>query len=219
MPKLDTYVENIQLKSNMVDADLPSADWTALQYPSARSVYQLYDIVHPVGSVICMAENINPADALGIGTWELIDKEFRPQWIAFSAGEGWTDINGTTTNSCGCMLSGHTVSLRLMALLYNPTNDEAYSIGMLNPGFVGLVNFPMEMMNIPFTADGGEVVGNASIKKDGTFRINDGWTVKNTELVHTINLEYEVPIHATYTATPSTMLDSFCNKFYFKRTS
>lgn len=219
MAKLNTSVNNIQLKSNKVDADLPSSDWTIEQYPSARSLYNVYNLLYPVDSVLCMATNTNPATVLGIGTWELIDKEFKSHWIDISSGTGWTDINGTATTSSGCMLAGHTLSLRLLSVLKTESGDTANHLGTLNPAFVGLIEFPMVKENIPFTIDAGEVVGNASITKAGLVQINDGWTVSDGAIAHTINTEYEVPIYADYAVHYTKMLDSFCNKFYFKRVS
>lgn len=216
MAKLNTSVTNIQLKSNKVDSDVPLASWTAEQYPSAKSLYNVYSMLYPVSSVLCMAENINPADIIGIGEWELIDKEFKSRWIDISA-KGSTVIGGKLTSSSGCMIAGHTLSLRINASVSIKSSDTAYQIAKLDTAALGLSEFPMAKLDIPFTIDGGEIVGNASIYKDGVVQINDGWTVKDGNIVHAIGDTYTVPIFADYAVHYSKMLDSFCNKFYFKR--
>ena len=71
MPKLETTVDNLELKSNKIISTstvTPDA-WTDAQYPSAKT---LLNIAHPIGSVLTTSTNSDPALTLG-GSWELID--------------------------------------------------------------------------------------------------------------------------------------------------
>lgn len=227
MAKLNTYVENIQLKSNKVDADIPSKDWTEEQYPSARSLYQAFDKIHPIGSVLCMSENTNPAQLYEHGTWELIDKELESRWVQIYEGQGWNNINGhLSTSSSGtsaAYLAGHSLTIRLLISLDTPmTNDTEFEVGTINPNFIGLTELPMDKIGIPFTIDGGEIVGNASIPRTGTVKLNDGWHIVKASdgtltFERNVSTDFSVPIHVSYTIPHDKMLDSFCNKFYFKR--
>ena len=219
MAKLNTTVDNLQLKSNKVSGNLPSASWTDEQYPSAKTLYTAYNTLHPVGSIICMATNKNPGDLLGFGTWELVDKELTNNFYTLTTGKGWTDVNGTATSDSGFHISGHSLTLRLILKLNNATSDSTYIVGTIDPSYLGLTQLPLTKTGIPFTVDGGEVVGNATISTAGTVQINDGWTVSSGAISHSINLTYSVPIHASYTVPYQTMLDEKCNKFYFKRTA
>ena len=42
MPKLNTTIDNLELKSNKVIGATPSAGWTDAQYPSAKTLYSTY---------------------------------------------------------------------------------------------------------------------------------------------------------------------------------
>ena len=217
MAKLNTYAENIQLKSNIVDSDLPSRNWTAEQYPSARSLYEAFDKIHPIGSVLCMSENINPAQLYNHGTWELVDKELKTHWQALAT-SGWTAINATADSLSGCLVSGHSLTLRLV--LHANTNeindDGGLDLGTIDTTQFGLKQFPMLQYCLPITIDGGEISGNVTIEQNGLVTLNDAW---NSQGEHIIDSTYAIPISASYTISDSNMLDSFCNKFYFKRTA
>lgn len=223
MAKLPTHVDNIQIKSNLVDADLPSEEWSQSQYPSARTLYKAFDAIHPVGSVMCMSEQKNPADLLGLGTWTLIDKELTPTCIQLTSSQGWTDINGylTTANNeytSKVHIAGHSVTLQLFIKLHTAmASDNTFDLGTINPSAVGISEFPATKLGIPVTVDGGEVVANATIKLNGEVNLADGWSVTSGTIKHEIGLDYWIPIHASYTIPTSLMLDDFCNKFYYKR--
>ena len=86
MAQLNTTVDNIQLKENMITSAVAAAEWdTDAKYPSAAAVKNaiataagtaVCDIANAVGSVVITSTNSNPGSTLG-GTWELIDKEFK----------------------------------------------------------------------------------------------------------------------------------------------
>lgn len=217
MAKLNTNVENLQLKSNKVSAPVPSASWTAEQYPSAKALYDAFNCIHPVGSVLCMSTNTNPAQVCGYGTWELVDKELAKLYVDLFSGTGWTDVNATSPEQSGCLVDGHSMTLRLMLKMTAPVNDETgIVLGIINYEQFGLTGLPMHKYGIPFTIDGGEITGNVTIETNGTVTLNDAW---NPNGEHTINSSYSLPIHVSYTVSAGNMKDSFCNKFYFKRTA
>ena len=218
MAKLDTYVENIQLKSNLVDAAKPSASWTASQYPSAKALRDAYTNVHPIGSVLCMSTNTNPEDTLGYGTWTLIDKEFTPQYKYVSDNAGWTAANGSiATNYSAMYLAGHSINMRLQITITAATLDSDLLLGTLDPSAFGLTGIPHQKLHNTFFVDGGETLGAISIGTDGKVTLNETVGVLTGE--HSMNITYPLNLHVIYTVFPQHMLDSFCNKFYFKRTA
>lgn len=218
MAKLNTYVENIQLKSNLVDAAKPSASWTASQYPSAKALRDAYTNVHPIGSVICMSTNTNPEDTLGYGTWTLVDKEFTPQYKYISNNVGWTAANGSVgTNYSAAYLAGHNVNMRLQITVTAATSDSDLLLGTLDPSVFGLTGIPHQKAHVTFFVDGGQTLGAISIDTNGKVTLNETVNVSTGE--HSMDITYPLNLHTEYTAFPSNMLDSFCNKFYFKRTA
>ena len=46
MPKLNTTIDNLELKSNRVFGAMPDAAWTDEQYPSAKTLYNTYESLH-----------------------------------------------------------------------------------------------------------------------------------------------------------------------------
>jgi hypothetical protein len=88
MAQLNTTVENIQLKENMIIAGAAATAWESdSKYPSAKAVADKISAIapgkieHPVGSVLITSTNTNPSASVG-GTWELIDKEYNTKLSA-----------------------------------------------------------------------------------------------------------------------------------------
>jgi hypothetical protein len=230
MPKLTTSVENIQLTTNMVDADTPSKEWRDDQYPSARSLYSAFDKIHPVGCVLCLTENTNPAELYNHGTWELIDKEFAYYFrdLANADTDGiksWTPDTATASSPLSSgLIAGHSVTLRLALKVTSDglnyiqglenTTDTGFTLGVVNPATFGLTLLPMKYNGIPFVIDDGSLVGIASISQEGTVTVTDCWSPDGT---NTIKADAAINLNLSYTTQLEYMIDSFCNKFYFKR--
>lgn len=217
MPKLNTSVDDIQLVSNKVDNTIPLSTWTHNQYPSAKTMYDVFNRMYPIGSIMCMSENKNPgdSDALGIGTWTLVDKGLKYQWVALTEGSGWTGTNATVTSSA-ILVHGNNLSLRLFLKCTTATSDSALVLGTVDPTIVGLTGFPFTKTGLPFAIDGGEITGNIAFNNAGVVTLNDGWTVDGT---HSINNNYYIPLYIDYALTSGAMIDEFCDRFYFKRTA
>lgn len=219
MPKRPINVDDIQLVSNKVDAAELSADWTAEQYPSAKTLYDIYNRMYPIGGIVCMSTNKNPgdADALGIGTWTLAWKELKEQWVTISEGNGWTGTNATISSGA-LNVKGTRFDFRGNIKLTKATADTTTALGTIDTTIIGLTKFPFKKDNAMFTIDGDSVTGCFVINTDGVLSINDAWTPDGTHAFTYAN--YPIPIHFTFTI-PNTdsLMDSFCDKFYFKRTA
>jgi hypothetical protein len=218
MPKLNTTIDNIELKSNKVkNATAVSSSWTDDQYVSAKTLYNIYNrILHPVGSIITTASNTNPASTLG-GTWELVDKAFRNAYF-YDYDIFWHSPNGVADlgTNCSAALVDHLFSLRLMITTNVVLNDTAVIIGELGFEDLGISRLHYTILQGVAVSDDGQCTINYSINcETGEITIND---VINANGLH------ELPAGSTFyisiqEAIPATfMIDSYCDKFYWKRT-
>ena len=165
---------------------------------------------HPVGAIVVTSTNKNPSNEFG-GTWELIDKEFTPTDI----GDVMT-MNSTNTSESKAWgkRGGHSISFNGTFTNKVTFNDTERELGTLNLANMGVTRLPDAFRFVGFT-DGGnseiflyllntgvlktvDIGGNlTSVAADKT------WFWSITMVWH--NIEY--------------MLDSACNKFYWKRTA
>ena len=152
------------------------------------------------------------------GVWELFDKEFAP----FN-GEVSTAITLNTTNATSCKLfcmrSGH--SMRIKYELVNKVAITDGTFTMLTTNFValGLIDG-----NLYYTydclhggTDGGNAIGIFKLYANGQldsidFNPKDDGNA-NIPAGNTIFVDVTIPVMGT------NMINSFCNKFYWKRIS
>jgi hypothetical protein len=212
MPKLDTTIDNLELKSNKVLGDVPSADWTDAQYPSAKTLYNTYnnliDLMHPIGSILCVGENTSPANTLG-GVWELVDKDFmfRVEELtseSFIYDSGPLGI-GATLNNGTVTFSDHTVLINLVieaSALPEIESPYIYSIGQIYYPSIGLAD-SIEHSSIAI----------ANSVTDSLFcSVTNG-------AINALGMLTSTPLAISYqfSLNCSDMPDELCNKFYFKR--
>jgi hypothetical protein len=219
MPKRAISVNDIQLVENIVEASAPSEEWTAQQYPSAKTLYNIYNKMYPICSVVCMSTNKNPggADALGIGTWTLVKRELKDTYVSLAEGKGWTSTNATLETGC-FMVHNDMWNVYLNVKLTKATADSTTALGTLDPTVIGLTRVPFEKNGLPFTIDGDSVTGNYRVETSNVVSINDAWTPDGT---HAFTYgSYPLCLHFSYTIPQENyLMDSFCDKFYFKRTA
>ena len=170
----------------------------------------LVEDVYPVGAVYCSSTNTNPSTLFG-GTWELIDK-------------GYKDFTGTVDNAftpgqnveqlpCYVTRGAKSVRIRPVLKVNTTLTDTAFELGAFNWANIGITSLPMgfeDMVSYDDAANGGiawqvawdtgkatqvDVVGASSIASGCTFTLE-----------------------LTATMCASRMVDSFCDKFYWKRT-
>lgn len=212
MPKLDTTIDNLELKSNKVLGDVPSADWTDTQYPSAKTLYNTYNnlinLMHPIGSILCVGENINPADTLG-GVWELIDKDFtlRAEELtseSFICDSGPFGIDATF-NSGTVNFSDHTVLINLVieaSTLPETEGPYIYNIGQIYYPSIGLAD----------SVEHSSIAIANSIADSLFCSVIDG-------AINALGMLTDTPLVISYqfSLNYSDMPDELCDKFYFKR--
>jgi hypothetical protein len=226
MPKLNTTIDNLELKTNKVTGTIPSDSWTDDQYPSAKALYNAYNEllsnIYPIGCIMTTSTNTNPSAALG-GTWKLVDKTLRARqvkldstyWDAENADLG-VGASGSDSES-SCSFGDHGVNLRLRIIPSIDLDDtDGVIMGTLNLEKLGITRLHYATLFDVAHSDGGQSVINYCFDINGTLRVYD---VCNTDGSHTmssgkyfyVNIKEEIP--------HTLMIDSYCDKFYWERTA
>jgi hypothetical protein len=220
MAKLDTTIDNLERKTSKVTGTVPSSSWTDAQYPSAKTLYNTYNklltMMHPVGSIYITSTNTNPSSTLG-GTWELVDKSFRNAYISVSDFPWHSDTNYATLGSNSTVaLVDHSINMRLMITPTVDLSDTTMVLGSFVLENYGITRLHYTEFQGTAHSDGGQCVVNYTMDMSGNFSIND---ILNIDGTHTMeagetfyaNIQEEIPHNY--------MLDSACDKFYWKRTA
>ena len=165
----------------------------------------------PVGSVVTTNTNTNPGTDLG-GSWSLIDKEFKSQSRTATVTRNTTNFsalsvtalyNGHSITFVGSMTSRVNISnTNLEAMTQTLTNNGASALASALP-FTGYCDNAHAMVLMDIDTAGRVRTLDVVIRGTGT-SINSGNT-----------FEWSVTCPCVYTA----MQDSFCDKFFWKRTA
>ena len=165
----------------------------------------------PVGSVVITDTNTNPGTDLG-GTWSLIDKEFKSQSRTATVTRNTTNLSALSVTA---LYEGHNItfigSMTTRVSMSN-TNLEMLTQTLTNNGASALPSA------LPFTGycDSAHAICLMDIGTDGRVRTLDVVVRGNSTSVSSGNtFEWTVTCPCLYTS----MVDSFCNKFYWERTA
>lgn len=163
-----------------------------------------------VGTIVCTNTNSAPSD---YGTWELIDKEFKSQLI----NPATFTINTTNCTSNGVIatLHGHSVQLRMVIVNKVAVADTTLTFGTLSLASVGVTGFPISYPDVVGGSDGGNALTTWTL--DGSTGV-----LSSTDAPHTTNgmgTGKTTLLYFNIGVTKDNMLDSFCDRFYWKRTA
>lgn len=217
MPKLNTTVDNIELKTNKIisTSTKPVSEWTDAEYPSAKT---LLNIAHPVGSIITTGANENPGSKLG-GTWELVDKTFGHQYITLNSAY-WTGTNASiypSATAASVILTDHMFTLKLaMQVNITVNNDNTVALGALNIESCGIKKLPQHIMYAPAVSDEGNCTVAYYVGTDGQIELYETINIDGTHSMASGSVFY---VYLTQPIPYEDMLDDFCDKFYWKRTA
>lgn len=159
----------------------------------------------PVGYIVITETNTNPSEELG-GTWELHNKGFREQELS----QTFTSDNGSITTAS--LYKDGTICMRLAITNNVVITDAKILLATVGTTSHGVTKYSYDNYFIA-ASDGGNgawmgrfesTLGEVSSEETLNFTLSAGNTSYIT-LVHTIAY--------------NDMLDDFCNKFYWKRTS
>lgn len=175
---------------------------------NANNINNNFKNVHPVGSVVVTSNNTTPDLP---GTWELIDKEFKSE--ASSSNDLFTE-NSTNCeiSSCYFTRSGHSLQIRLRFMNKVALGDTNLELGNFSLEALGVTSLPYALYNVIGASDGGNALLTMIVDyDDGT--LTHAESTSNVEADNTCYLLFDVDV------TASRMIDSFCDKFYWKRTA
>ena len=223
MAKLNTTVDNIELKSNKItNAAKPLASWTDTQYPSAKTLYNAYnallDTVHPVGSLMITSTNVDPSSTVG-GTWGLVDKSLKDTYTTITT-DHWTSTNATVASYSNIMLTDHAASIRLHLKLTKAiaaselSGSSLVALGKLDLPTLGLVNLSYSIYDGVAFSEDGQCTVCYKADTNGTISITD---VIKADDTHTIANNSTFYIYITQPINVGSMQEEFCDKFYWKR--
>lgn len=178
--------------------------------------------LHPVGSTYITSTNTNPSSILGIGTWELYDKEF----ASYSSTTSVLSIYTTYVSSVSGFLlvrKGHDITIR-----FQLTTNAALGYADRN-----LVNFTTSSIGLTSAYADWNVIGSSSNNSNNIDGIilgqlngdNDNTTfILSSRSTVTRVSEQQIPSGSIVSFllkplfTFDQMMDSACNKFYWRRT-
>lgn len=190
---------------------------TTIAEDAAAANNYINSILYPVGSVVCLGKNSSnaaykPAD-LGLpGTWELIDKEFAPTVINLANNSCITKTN-LTSYSGYAYLTGHTINIKCALVPSANLSDTAVTLGTLSPTKCGCTNFSCAHYCLGY-GDGANGAAMLQMTYQGVISCVDLIDL-SSYAADGDSFRFDVPISCTHGA----MIDSFCNKFYYKRTA
>ena len=172
-----------------------------------------FNDVHAVGSIVITSTNANPSAELG-GTWELIDKEFKSETLSSNALFS-VNSNNCELDSCYYTRSNHSIQIRLYFTNKVALTDSTVDLGDFDYDFLGVTSLPFGLNNLVGSSDNGNGIFIATLGWDsGELNVTD--VIAKNELIaanSSCRLLFDVEI------TYNRMIDSFCDKFYWKRTA
>jgi hypothetical protein len=211
MPKLNTTIDNLELKSSKIGSStniLPEA-WTDTQYPSAKLLYLNRREAHPVGSILVTSTNANPSATIG-GTWELIDKTFASKSFTKVT---WTAQNNTDSSGSTVVLDGHTIQVRL-SLITKVAISSSATLGKISFSDYTLSSLPHSLYG--YTANSDYVI---DYKIDTSGNVTVLKAVKRSDNTTTMPSGASFYIDFSLSSQYTNLKDDSCDKFYWKRTA
>ena len=178
---------------------------------NATNLNNNFKEVHPIGTVIITSTNTNPSSNLG-GTWELIDKEFES--------EASDSNNMFSANSNNCELtsyyytrSNHSIQIRLYFTNKVALSDTTVNLGNFDLENIGVTGLPFGLNNLLGSSDGGNAIFISTLDySNGELDVID-IIGKNESIAANSSCRLLFDVEINY----NRMIDSFCDKFYWKR--
>lgn len=180
----------------------------------SQGINNVVDMTYPIGSIYISATNTDPSSTFG-GTWELIDKGFKDTY------ENYEDTVFTkTSNISSCQLaltrSSKTIRIRLNMTSATTLNDTTKLLLTIDWEKLGLTRLTSGYIQYVGASDGGNAIFICSIDyADGDVSVLEVIGKTTNEIIE----GKELLIDFTFNCYMQYMIDSFCDKFYWKRTA
>lgn len=159
---------------------------------------------YPVGSTYITRTNTNPKAWLG-GEWELYDKKFKNLLKAATVTRNDSSSFGASINLSDSVVSGYVNFTPSKAM-----NDTTLKVGQINLSSIGLT--ALGTSRITAWTDAGNACVLVTLESDGVLNVND---VIGQSTVASGNAVY---FSFSKVCVMSNMLDSYCDRFYWRRT-
>lgn len=161
-----------------------------------------------VGDIIVTSTNADPSERFG-GTWELIDKEFKSE--ASTSDTLFTaNSNNCELTSCHYTRSGHSIQIRLNFKNKVALTDTNLELGNFNLDVLGVTSLPYSLYNVIGATDGGNALLTMIVNyTEGT--LTHAESTNDVSANNSCYLLFDVDV------TANRMIDSFCDKFYWKK--
>lgn len=188
---------------------------TTDQLPSVPTKATIAGYAHPVGSVFVTSTNTNPNTLLGVGSWTLIDKEFTPKhYTATTAPEYFTPAADWYGVNLHYIAGGHSLRIRQAVQCDLALSDNGSLVGYFNWENFGVADIGdgiIEYTAYSDTANSGFVYNIAY----------DTGECKVVDVFDLATVPSDAPFYLDFVLVfdSGRMLDEYCNKFYWKRTS
>lgn len=213
--RVKVYVEDNFTSYSSAEKPIPVGEYTWAEYKDRvdfkRITRKGNDIIAPrVGDIVITSANVNPSEDYG-GTWELIDKEFAPKRL--SGTRLFTNNSTNTTNSSNYLtMGGHNITIEVGITTKVSITDTELQFGTFNLANIGIKAFNNNLDFVGFTD-----AGNCAV----FMTITTAGVLKSVDIIPDASVAAGrwIDGHATFTISPDNMLDSACNKFYWKKTA
>ena len=173
---------------------------------------------YPVGSVVITSTNVGVTYMHNLygGTWELKRKKFLPRTVT----DAFT-FNTTNTQSGASVVTLYKDSI-LCRVVYAPKvefSDNELSIATIDPTKIGITNSSYLFTNhILATSDGNNAIHWLRMNSSGLSNIEICTKTTATSIAASTNTFY-VTFPIMFDGSPESMIDSFCNEFWWVRTA
>lgn len=192
-----------------------SSDTINIQAYNGYKMSDTVDLIYPIDSIFITSKNENPSSVLG-GTWKLIDKEFKSE-----AGNSNSLFNANATN---CEVnnfyfarSKNSVSIRFNFKNLVELNDSTVVLGNFNFPDLGINELPYGLYYVIGSTDNGNGLFISFIDyASGQMEIRDTISKESSGNISSNSSCY---LLFEFVTTFDNMIDSFCDKFYWKRTA
>lgn len=204
-----------------ISVTFPSEQIAELPTPYYRAIparmRSLLDYIYPVGSIYINDNRDSPADLFG-GTWTLEKKEFIELSKAYtfgSTGCPFTKNSNVTSGTIYVIRSGQSMRIRFDVKIAVALSDTATTLGTLNWSSLGITTPFASVLGALGYTDEGNAAAFITIGTDGVVQATDvipktdGGTIAAG---NTVYFPFEIIINS------ANMVDSLCDKFYWKRT-
>lgn len=162
-----------------------------------------------IGDIVITSTNENPSSRLG-GTWELVDKEFSNIYTSSIGFEPSSNIKNVTA---AFSRSGHTIILNLAFTTNTELTDTTVLLGTINYAEIGVSRLTSNTRDVGFSDPGNSVLMLYVHYSSGELSCID--VVGSSSVAQDLTCYATIP----FQLVSNYMLDSACDKFYWKKTT